>query len=73
MKERIEENGDLRKQRGEERHFAVHESILEATIELLDSKIFTEVTIPLIADQAECSVPNNKLQNTSLTKTTKTF
>ena len=58
MKERIEENGDLRKQRGEERHFAVHESILVATIELLDSKVFTEVNIPLIADQAECSVPS---------------
>jgi len=58
MKEHIENKDDLRKQRGEERHFVVHESILEATIELLDSKIFTEVTIPLIAEQADCSVPS---------------
>ena len=58
MKEPINTNEDLRQQRGEERYFAVHESILEATIELLDSRVFTEVTIPLIADHADCSVPS---------------
>ena len=42
MKEPIEKSIDLRQQRGGERHFAVHESILEATIRLLDSKIFTK-------------------------------
>ncbi|HJM35348.1 MAG TPA: TetR/AcrR family transcriptional regulator, partial [Acidimicrobiales bacterium] len=58
MKEPIDTNEDLRQQRGEERYFGVHESILEATIELLDSRVFTEVTIPLIADHADCSVPS---------------
>ena len=58
MEERIEESDDLRRQRGEERHLVVHESIVEATIELLDSRLFTEVTIPLIAEQADCSVPS---------------
>ena len=58
MKEPIEKSIDLRQQRGGERHFAVHESILEATIRLLDLKIFTDVTIPLIADEADCSVPS---------------
>ena len=58
MKDPIEKSIDLRQQRGGERHFAVHESILEATVRLLDSKIFTDVTIPLIADEADCSVPS---------------
>ena len=58
MKEPTDKNLDLRKQRGEERHLVVHESIVEATIELLDSRIFTDVTIPLIAEQADCSVPS---------------
>ncbi len=58
MKENFEQQHDLRKQRGEEKYSVVHVSIIEATIELLDSKVFTDVTVPLIAQQAGCSVPS---------------
>ena len=41
-----------------QRHLLLPEIGDEGQMKLLDSKVFTEVNIPLIADQAECSVPS---------------